>query len=125
MALQNYEGSITVLYNGSALAEATSWKADHGANLREVLTMRKDLAGWAKGVKRTEITIEEATPIAGLEAEFFAHFLAGTVVSLEALIGGKTFRYDGKIESINASASAEGDAMMHSLSIKAGAPQIT
>lgn len=125
MALQDYEGSIAVLYNGSTLAEAKSWSADHTANLREVLTMKKDLAGWARGVKKTEITIDEATPVAGLEADFFAHFIAGAVVTVEALIAGKTFRYDGKIESIGANASAEGDDLVHRISIKAGAPQIT
>lgn len=125
MALQNYEGSITIKYNGSALADAKSMQVATKSNIRTVKTMGAALgggvAGWASGVHESEVTIESATPVGGLEVDYRLHMRRGTIITIEADIGSKTLQYQGKIDSIDWNASAEGDDTTHSIKVLCGA----
>lgn len=99
MALEQYEGPGEVLFDNSAMAEATSISIQNNGNNNPVVTMKKGLAGRSRGALTVDITVENAVPKGGLEAEFIEKCVENADVTITHLMAGRQYIYDGYIDS--------------------------
>ena len=123
MALDKYEGPGEVQFNSRTLAEAQTISTSLASNSSEVLTMKKGLAGRSPGAKRSEISVENAVPKGGLEDEFFQLCVEDADVTITHLFAGKTYIYEGWIDTVESSQGAESPASV-SFTVIAGPPRI-
>jgi hypothetical protein len=112
MALDRYEGPAEVQFNQSTLAQATSIQKEIQGNNNPVVTMRLGLAGRSFGAKVTNITVENAIPKGGLEAEFIEQCIEDADVTIAHEFAGKQYAYDGYIDSVSVSQSVDSPASL-------------
>lgn len=122
--MDTYEGPGTVLVNNSLLMEAQQVRVSVQSNNREVMTMRKGLAGRSKGPRRSEISIECAVPRDGLEQDFDQSLLDDANVVVVVVMAGTRYQFEGWIDSYEHSQSQDGPAGFN-FSIVAGPPSTT
>lgn len=123
MSLDRYEGPGEVQFNSRTLAEAVSISTNIASNSSEVLTMKKGLAGRSAGPTRTEISVESAVPKGGMELEFAEMCVKDADVTITHRFAGKTYIYEGWIDSVESSQSTDSPASV-SFSVIAGPPRI-
>lgn len=121
--MDDYEGPGEVQFNQNTMAEATSISVSHNSNSTPVTTMRKGLAGRSRGAYTVSIQVENAVPKAGLEAEFIEQCVENATVAISHLFGGRTYVYEGWIESVDTSNGTD-QAASASFSVMAGPPTI-
>jgi hypothetical protein len=122
-ALDDYEGPGKVFFGANALAQAKSVRFNINGNNRRVYTMKKGLAGRSRGPVETEITVDNAVPIAGLEQEYIERCVDNANVRIEIELAGKRYSWDGWIDTVEGSQSTDADAGL-SYTVVAGPPQI-
>lgn len=122
--MDKYEGPGTVIIDNSMLMEAQTMRVSVTSNNREVMTMRKGLAGRSTGPRRSEISVENAVLRAGLEQDFDRHLLADKDVAVVIVSAGRRYQFDGWIDSFDLSQSQDGPATFN-ISIIAGPPTIS
>lgn len=123
MALDKYEGPGEVQFDSRTLAEATSISLSLESNSTEILTMKKGLAGRSAGAKRVEISVENAVPKGGAEQEFIEKCVDDADVVITHRFAGKDYIYEGWIQNVEASQSADSAASL-SFTVIAGKPRI-
>lgn len=123
MSLGKYEGPGEIQYNNRTLAEAMSVSITHNPNNNRVYTMKKGLAGRSRGAYEAEISVENAVPKAGLEQDFIAHCIEDADVTISVLYAGKTYIYEGFIDSVDQSQATDAAATL-SFTVVAGKPRI-
>lgn len=92
--LRRYESGAKLKVNNRLLAEIKSFEVTERANLTDVMTTVRGLAGFAKGPNTVEGSISGMVPIEGYEFEFQQALRAGTILRVEAISGGVTDRFD-------------------------------
>lgn len=92
--LRRYESGGKLKLNNQLLAEIGTFEVTERANLTDVNTTVKGLAGFAKGPDTVEGTIEGMVPRDGYEFEFKTALRAGSILRVEVVSGGVTDRYD-------------------------------
>lgn len=118
-----YEGVGQIQFDGRTLAEADNVSVRHAPNNNRVYTMRKGLAGFSKGAFETEISVTNAVPKGGLEADFIEKAVAGSFVRITVLFAGKRYQYNGWIDSDEHSNGSQESATF-SFTVVAGKPTI-
>lgn len=121
--LQDYESGGEIQFNNSTLAEATSVQVETSSNKKPVTTIKKGFAGGAAGAAMTRITVENAVPKAGLEAEFIALCQAGTECTVLRYLAGQRYSYNGYIESVSEQGNVDNAASL-SFTMMAGPAKI-
>ena len=121
--LGDYEGPGKFYLNNNLLAEAMSVRVALSGNNNKVFTMRKGLAGRSRGAIESELTVENAVPLAGLEGEFMELCISNSNVTAVIDFAGKRYSYDGWIEGVELGQSTDGAATC-SFTIPAGKPRI-
>lgn len=119
-----YQGPGEIQWNGSTLAEAKNVKFSIMSGGQDVATMAKGWAGSAPSFVKTTLTIEEAVPLAGLEADFVEALVKGSFIDVTVAYAGKRYSWTAKIESVDGEMSIENPSNV-SLSLTSGAPRIT
>lgn len=92
--LRRYESGGKLKLNNRLLAEIGTFDVTENANLTDVNTTVRGLAGFAKGPNTVEGTIEGMIPVEGYEFEFQTALRAGSTLRVEVVSGGVTDRYD-------------------------------
>ncbi len=92
--LRRYESGAKLKVNNRLLAEIKSFEVTERANLTDVMTTVRGLAGFAKGPNTVEGSISGMVPVEGYEFEFQQALRAGTILRVEAISGGVTDRFD-------------------------------
>ena len=90
-------------------------------NNRPVVTMKKALAGRSKGPVQSELTVENAVPKAGFEADFTDKVVKNADVRVTVLVAGKRLQFDGWIEDVEGEQSVDGPAGV-TFTVTAGPP---
>jgi hypothetical protein len=122
--VDQYEGPAEVQFDQSTLAEAVSISVTHSGNNNPVVTMKRGLAGRSKGAFQSEIQVENAAPKGGLEAEFVEKCIENADVSIVHVFAGKTYTYDGWIDTDSIQQGTDQPASL-SFTVIAGPPIIT
>lgn len=123
MALGNYEGPGKVFFGANLLAEANRVRVSVNANNRRVYTMKRGLAGRSRGATESEITVDNAIPIAGLEEEFYEKCIDNEDVRVVIDQAGKRLQFDGWIDSVESEQTTDAAASL-TFSVVAGPPRI-
>jgi len=92
--LRRYESGGKVFVNNQLLAEIGSFELTENANLTDVNTTVRGLAGFAKGPSTVQGTLEGMIPRDGYEIEFQSALRAGSILRLEVTAAGVTERFD-------------------------------
>ena len=121
MPMQEYEGPAQVQMNGRTLAEATTARARVSGNNRPVVTMKKALAGRSRGPVQSEVSVDNAIPKSGFEADFIDKVVKNADVRITILVGKKRLQFDGWIDDVEVSQSAADTASI-SFTVIAGPP---
>lgn len=124
MARDIYEGPAELYFNNSLLAEARSIRVAITGNNRKVYTMKKGLAGRSRGPVEVEVTVENAVPKGGLEADFNQLCVDNEDVDIVYVQAGKRITIEGWIESVDNNQGTD-DAAAVSFTAMAGKPRIT
>lgn len=119
----DYEGPCQVFYQSKLLADATNCRIVHSGNGSDVNTMHSGYAGLAKGAFKSEITVENAVAVGGLEAEFDEHVIEQSTIRIVIVRGGKRLGYKAKIDRTESDNSIE-SAASFSWTALAGKPKI-
>lgn len=123
MALTTYEGPGSVYFGASLLAESSRVRARVSGNNRRVYTMRKGLGGRSRGPVESEITVDNAIPLGGLEHEYVELCINGADVRLVQDVAGKRYQYEGWIDDTEIEQSQDNAAGL-TFTVIAGAPII-
>lgn len=118
----DYEGPGQVFYQGKLLADAKTVRISHQGNGSDVMTMHRGYAGEAPGAFKSEITIENAVPKGGMEADFTEAMITRKTVRVVVVRGGQRLGYEGKISTEESENSIE-NAASHSFTVSAGKPK--
>lgn len=108
--MDNYQGPGEIQFNGSTLSEAKSVRVSVASNGKDVNTMAKGLAGRSKGPVKTTINVENAAPLAGLEADFLELCQLSKYVDVVVAFAGKRYQYTGWIDSFDAETNTDNPA---------------
>lgn len=123
MALDHYEGPGRIWLGSNALAEAQTLRWSVNGNNRRVYTMKKGLAGRARGPIEGEITVENAVPISGLEDDYVEKIVDNADVRVTFEMGGKLYSFDGWIDMGDGEQGTEA-ASRFSFTVIVGKPRI-
>lgn len=123
MALNHYEGPGRIFVGANALAEATSLRWSVNGNNRPVVTMKKGLAGRARGAVQGEINVENAVPIEGLEDDYVEKIVNNADVTVTFEMAGKLYSFDGWIDMGEGSQDTE-SASRFSFTVIVGKPRV-
>lgn len=105
------------------LAEASRVRMSIAGNNRRVVTMRRGLAGRSRGPVESEISIDSAVPVEGLEDTFVEKIIDNADVRVTIDLAGKRYGFDGWVEDGDAEQSTDGSASF-SFRVVAGPPRI-
>lgn len=105
------------------LAEATRVRISINGNNRRVFTMRRGLAGRSRGPLESEIQVDNAVPIDGLEEEFYEKVVDNEDVRIVVDQAGKRLQFDCWIDSIESEQTTDGAASVNFTAV-AAAPRI-
>lgn len=95
----DYAGPATVTKNGRPLAEVESVRIQRAGNHRAVKTLAKGLAGRTKGAPEVNITLRNAVPATGFEAEFNDLVFNGNLTQIGVRRAGLEEVYEVWVES--------------------------
>lgn len=118
-----YEGPGRLYFGANPLAEAKSVRWTVSGRHNAVRTMRKGFSGISRGAPETSISVQNAVPIDGLEADFVEKCIAGAEVRIVVRLAGKSYQWDAFIDEVNSEQDTETDAGVGFTAI-AGPPQI-
>lgn len=110
MALEQYEGPGTLIFDGDIQAEAQTVRLAYNSNARPVTTMRKGLAGRSVGPGQTDISITSALPRAGMEGDFLSKCVANAFVRVVVVVAGKRYQVEGWIQDVSVDQSQDNPA---------------
>jgi hypothetical protein len=74
--------------NGLLLSEATSVETDLKANIQEISTIVKEVAGFTPSPIMREISVDSVVPRGGIEVDIEGFFIRRQFVKLKLLQGG-------------------------------------
>lgn len=93
-----YEGPGKIYFGAQLLAEATRVRFSVSGNNRRVRTMQKAAAGRSRGAVESEVSIDSAVPLAGMEVEFIEICINNENVRVVVDVAGQQFQIDGWVE---------------------------
>lgn len=123
MALERYEGPGAVYFGSNPLAESTSVSWDVNSNNNPVFTTKKGFAGFSAGATQTQVTVENAVPLAGLEHDYVERCVVKAFVTIVVAFAGKRYAVDGYIDSFGGRQGVD-QAAQASFVVMGGAPRI-
>ena len=123
MALDRYEGPGKVFFGANQLAESTSVRVSYNGNNNQVTTMKKGFAGRSRGAFTSEITVENAIPLDGLEEDFIVKCIDNADVVIVIDLAGQRYSFDGYIDSSESSQATDSPASL-SFTVSAGKPRV-
>lgn len=123
MANTTYEGPGKIYFENNLLAEASRVRVQITGNNRRVRTMKKGLAGRSRGAVESEITVDNAVPLDGLEADFVRKCVFNEDVVIVVDLAGQRQQYDGWIDSTESEQSVDNEASF-SFTAVAGPPRL-
>lgn len=121
MPLGKYEGPAEIQFDGRTLAEASTVRASVASNSNQVTTMKKGLAGRSKGAVVSNITVENAVPKGGLEAEYVSKCVEDADVRITILMAGRRYQFEGWIDNVDMN-NGTNEAAGVSFTVIAGPP---
>ena len=110
--LGQYEGPGKVFFDSNLLAEATRVRYSINGNNRKQFTMKRGLAGRSRGPVESELTVDNAIPIAGLEADFIEKCIENADVVIIVDVAGKRLQFDGWIDTVEGEQTTDGAASL-------------
>ncbi|MEQ8721040.1 MAG: hypothetical protein RID81_07170 [Sandaracinaceae bacterium] len=123
MAMGFYEGPGEVYFDGRLMGEANRVRFRLQSNNNPVHNFRKGLAGRSKGPRQSELTVEQAIPKAGMQADFVGKCKDDENVRIVVVVGRKRYTFDGWIDDCEVSQGVQEDAGF-SFNVTAGPPTI-
>lgn len=121
MAMEEYEGPGTVIFDGDIQAEAMTVRFSFNSNARPVTTMRKGLAGRSIGPGQSDIAITSALPRAGMEGKFLAKCVANAFCRVVMVVAGKRWQVEGWVQDVSVDQSQDNPASV-SCNVVGGPP---
>lgn len=126
MAQREFQGPAQVFFGSRPLAECDSARVRIQGNNRKVYTMRggrPGLRGRSRGPVESEISLTNAIPKEGFEADFPQACIVNADVRIVVVSGKQRFQFDGWIEDVDLNHSTEQSASI-SFTVTAGPPTI-
>ena len=123
MTQGKYEGPGKVFFGANLLAESSRVRVSINGNNRRVYTMKRGLAGRSRGPVESELTVDNAVPLAGLEEDYFEKCIANADVRIVVDQAGKRLQFDGWIDSVESEQSNDAAASL-TFTVVAGPPRI-
>lgn len=123
MALNRYEGPGKVFVGANLLAESTRVRVSINGNNRRVFTMKRGLAGRSRGPVESELTVDNAIPLGGLEQDFYEKCVENEDIRIVVNQAGKRLQFDGWIDNVESEQTTDAAASL-TFTVVAGPPRI-
>lgn len=124
MAMEDYEGPATLIFENDIQAEAQSVRVTVSSGANPVKTMRKGLAGKSDGAGQCDIAVTSAVPKAKLEGDFIRVCVRKAFVRVVFVLAGIRYQVEGWVQDVTVNQQQDTQATVD-VNIMGGLPQET